>query len=155
MSSSNSRCNLVRLRPTGIRGGGRGADFRTGLGFPQRKRARLLAPVVTSSLSWAPDWAGHPWPPPVLGHPGLGRNEQGRGYLRALACIIAVVDPDSNRPSMASVGMSPSRTHFCFHAPAVVWYHHPAWALSTHCLAKVARISSSHSGWPLATAISR
>src|SRR5690606_36726153 len=44
--------------------------------------------------------------------------------------------------------------YFCFQAPPD-WYHHPGRALATHCREKTSRICRSHSGWPLATAITR
>ncbi len=44
--------------------------------------------------------------------------------------------------------------YFCAQPPWSFWYHHPLAALPIQVLAKVVRTSFSHSGWPLARAIS-
>lgn len=44
--------------------------------------------------------------------------------------------------------------YFRTQAPLSFWYHHPLAALPIQVLAKVVRTSFSHSGWPLARAIS-
>ncbi len=44
--------------------------------------------------------------------------------------------------------------YFCCQLPLLPMYHQPPGALSTQRRAKVWRISPSHSGWPLALAIS-
>ena len=52
-------------------------------------------------------------------------------------------------------GINTTCIYFCFQSPVGPWYHQPALASRVHCLAKVSRICFSHSGCPLATAISR
>src|SRR5690606_24815359 len=71
--------------------------------------------------------------------------------------IVAYPRPVSGKPAGPRPGRRlPLRgSYFCFQLPSAAWYHQPLRALATHCLAKVSRIWASHSGWLLATAISR
>src|SRR5688572_10353631 len=48
-----------------------------------------------------PDWAGHPWPPPGLGRPGLGRGSD--ASRRTHAILPPMPEADANAPYLTRV----------------------------------------------------
>ena len=65
--------------------------------------------------------------------------------------------PGSRTPHIVNREFLPAARWFqrCLHLPGEDWYHQPFFAFCIQVLAKVERISDSHSGCPLALAMAR
>src|SRR5687768_9915211 len=81
-----------------------------------------------------------------------------RGHCRVSYVRLYTVQPADSGDvgnGLDIKGEDRTQDYFCTHAPLGFWYYQPGGARSIQRCAKVARMSSSHSGLPLARAISR